>query len=133
MMHKLIPLTALALCFGAQTAGAQSVLDGSDKSLKPEIVQAAITTVTVDFLDPKAAQFRNLFEGKGETICGEVNGKNGFGGYVGFKPFRFDAKNNSFSIYEIDPELIEMASLKYLVFKYSGCADRLRMVDPAER
>lgn len=45
--------------------------------------------------DPNAAQFRNIrgVSAKAETgvtanyICGEINGKNAMGGYVGFTPF----------------------------------------------
>ena len=42
--------------------------------------------------DPAAAQLRNLrsydlSNGQGRAICGEVNGKNSFGAYVGFTPF----------------------------------------------
>lgn len=36
--------------------------------------------------DPKSATFRNLFY-TGKAVCGEVNAKNGFGGYTGFQPF----------------------------------------------
>lgn len=42
--------------------------------------------------DPESARFQGLFEGydrkKREiVVCGEVNAKNGLGGYVGFVPF----------------------------------------------
>ncbi|GAB3416792.1 hypothetical protein NX774_12075 [Massilia agilis] len=37
--------------------------------------------------DPDSAQFRNEFLGPTGTLCGEVNSKNGMGGYVGFKKF----------------------------------------------
>ncbi|MBU3261737.1 hypothetical protein KPG71_17050 [Roseovarius sp. PS-C2] len=51
--------------------------------------------VTQDFLDPFSAQFRNiravdvsLANGQQERrVCGEVNGKNRMGGYVGFSMF----------------------------------------------
>lgn len=40
--------------------------------------------------DPESARFRNLrivdYKG-GKLICGEVNAKNSYGGYVGFAPF----------------------------------------------
>lgn len=36
--------------------------------------------------DASSAQFRNL-RAKGDFLCGEVNGKNRFGAYVGFRPF----------------------------------------------
>ena len=51
--------------------------------------------VTRDFFDPDAAQFRNvravdvtLENGSSERrVCGEVNGKNRLGGYVGYSMF----------------------------------------------
>lgn len=36
--------------------------------------------------DPSSAEFRNLTR-QGSAICGEVNAKNGFGGYAGFTAF----------------------------------------------
>lgn len=43
-----------------------------------------------DLKDPFSAQFANLREvkmGTGIVLCGDVNGKNGYGAYVGFRPF----------------------------------------------
>lgn len=40
--------------------------------------------------DPASAEFRGSFvssAGGAPTVCGEVNGKNGFGGYTGFQRF----------------------------------------------
>lgn len=37
--------------------------------------------------DPDSAEFRNLRKLPGEAVCGEVNAKNAYGGYVGFKHF----------------------------------------------
>jgi hypothetical protein len=41
--------------------------------------------------DPESAQFRNVFFHRGADnipmACGEVNGKNSFGGYEGFQRF----------------------------------------------
>lgn len=47
--------------------------------------------------DPDSAQFRNVlyFEKTGSSgkpnknVCGEINAKNSYGGYVGFQPFYF--------------------------------------------
>lgn len=36
--------------------------------------------------DPSSAQFQNVRE-SGEYVCGEVNGKNSFGAYSGFRRF----------------------------------------------
>lgn len=38
--------------------------------------------------DPSSAQFRNIREGA-ETACGEVNAKNAFGAYTGFREFTY--------------------------------------------
>lgn len=50
------------------------------------------SSVRQEMRDPGSAQFRNLRVLAGERedqrlVCGEVNAKNGYGGYVGFKPF----------------------------------------------
>lgn len=37
--------------------------------------------------DPSAVQFRALHVGASGALCGEMNAKNSYGGYVGFKPF----------------------------------------------
>lgn len=47
---------------------------------------------TKNLKDPSSAQFRNLYISfdKGETtptLCGEINAKNSYGGYVGFRRF----------------------------------------------
>ncbi len=51
----------------------------------------SIKSRTADKLkDPESARFKNLrfvdYKG-GKLICGEVNAKNSYGGYVGFAPF----------------------------------------------
>lgn len=38
-------------------------------------------------IDPSSAQFRSLRLGPTGTVCGEINGKNRLGGYVGFRRF----------------------------------------------
>lgn len=37
--------------------------------------------------DPEAVQFRKLHIGAENTLCGEMNAKNAYGGYIGYKPF----------------------------------------------
>lgn len=59
------------------------------------IIQSAIID---DMKDPAAAQTRNLVAydlsgGQGRAICGELNGKNAFGAYVGFQPFFLRVKD----------------------------------------
>lgn len=48
---------------------------------------AAAKKLVADGLrDPASAQFRDV-RMNGEAVCGEVNGKNGFGAYAGFRHF----------------------------------------------
>ena len=42
--------------------------------------------VTDSFKDPESARFRHV-KVRWENVCGEVNGKNSYGGYVGYKRF----------------------------------------------
>ena len=61
-------------------------------------------TVIHDFFDPDSAQFRNvraadvtLTDGATERrVCGEVNGKNRLGGYVGYQLFGGKIVNGKF-------------------------------------
>lgn len=66
----------------AQSQGASSITNSA-------FVTAAKEELTRDFLDPDAARFRNLYliMDKVRALCGEVNAKNKFGAYSGFRPF----------------------------------------------
>jgi hypothetical protein len=60
-------------------------------SSQPETFPEARKAIIRILKDPDSVKFGQLFEGRGlsgkETICGEVNAKNGFGGYTGMTPF----------------------------------------------
>ena len=102
--------TALLLLAGcAATASTSSSQDSLAQSSRAEIMQYAVANATylrtnsernlieasVDAIrnrmkDPASAQFRNVRlrpYGSGQVVCGEVNAKNSYGGYVGFVPF----------------------------------------------
>lgn len=72
-----------------KAAEARAQADAEKKALEEK--EKAYLAVLLDQLrDPGSAQIRDLrfVNGKGgETLCGEVNAKNAYGGYVGFKPF----------------------------------------------
>ena len=62
-------------------------------------------TITYDFLDPESARFRDIRavdvkRSNGKTIrrvCGEVNGKNQYGGYTGYSMFGGKMINGRFN------------------------------------
>lgn len=49
--------------------------------------KAALEHVASQLIDPSSAQFRGVRKGRMIGYCGEINGKNRFGAYVGFKRF----------------------------------------------
>lgn len=56
-----------------------------------EFVATAKAQLVRGLKDPASAQFRDLYVSRsstdGLTLCGEVNAKNSYGGYVGFNRF----------------------------------------------
>lgn len=56
--------------------------------LRKEAAKDAKELIADTFKDPASVKFRNLrITETGEFVCGEVNGKNSYGGYVGYKAF----------------------------------------------
>lgn len=86
------------------TTGAESAKVAVDTAA----LQAGVQRVRAMLKDPDGAQFRGVTTGYDEkrrepAVCGFVNGRNGFGGYVGFVPFystasatEFDTPRSSF-------------------------------------
>ena len=55
-----------------------------------QVMEKAKEATAGSLKDPGSAQFRNVRVtkyGDKRVVCGEVNGKNSYGGYVGFVPF----------------------------------------------
>jgi hypothetical protein len=55
-----------------------------------DFVRKSKDALTRNYKDPSAAQFTNLVVGENsfqKTLCGSVNGKNSYGGYIGVKRF----------------------------------------------
>lgn len=51
-----------------------------------QLIERAKKAVLFKLIDPESGRFRSLSVQGGE-VCGEVNGKNKFGGYTGFQTF----------------------------------------------
>jgi hypothetical protein len=81
-------LILAAAIFTTGCAGVDHV--GPEVPVPPAAAQAVARDVANQMKDPNSAQFRNwhaFTSDKGLIVCGEVNGRNGFGGYVGFTHF----------------------------------------------
>lgn len=70
-----------------------SKIEYADAETDAIYIERSLNSVREDMLDPDAAKFRNvklleLIEDDSiKYVCGEVNGKNLFGAYVGYKSF----------------------------------------------
>ena len=70
--------------------GAGLCLAGCQSSADRRLIGEAKDAITRELSDPASAQFRGVRVGAGKAaqelgfVCGEVNGKNKFGGYPGF-------------------------------------------------
>lgn len=62
------------------------------------VIRVGQSAVESRLKDAESAKFRNQFVGKSGVPCGEVNAKNGFGAYNGFK--RYIASGGGISVIE---------------------------------
>lgn len=67
----------------------RSKIESAEKSRVNDIIVKLQKLLTKDFKDPMSAQFTELVfvERPTPTLCGKVNGKNSYGGYVGERYF----------------------------------------------
>lgn len=84
----------------SESAGKKAAADAAMQEIK--LQRLAREFLTPYLKDPDSAQFRNQ-----KRICGEVNAKNSFGGYAGFK--RFIAGSKELVFMEDDARLEEGA------------------------
>lgn len=56
-------------------------------------LEAAQEAAAYDLIDPDSAKFREVRK-VGNTVCGEVNGKNRMGAFAGFSPFYADKQDD---------------------------------------
>lgn len=93
------------LAFGAASAA-------PTKDAHTKQIQAAKKAVADALKDPASAQFREVtFKESTRAVCGEVNGKNSYGGYVGFTPFAYEESG----IVHLVPTSISSADFDSLV------------------
>ena len=91
-------LLAMTACLYAASANAQMIVDGSGADIPDSVRQDIFEPVTDNFRDPLSSQFRRLHRAsKPNAFCGEVNTRNMYGAYVGFKPFLVALEPNAMS------------------------------------
>lgn len=82
---------AIIVAGGGYWLGARNAAERPAPAVATPTEDPAVTSARAKVLrllnDPDSAQFRDVRRADETTVCGEVNAKNGFGGYVGFTPF----------------------------------------------
>lgn len=73
--------------YRSQTAPTAPAAPPTPEYPRAEISSAARNVIRQGSKDPDSLKFRNEFVARPGIHCGEVNGKNSFGGYTGFKRF----------------------------------------------
>ncbi len=115
---------SLWIAISAGVATATEFLDDSAAQFEPAQVEKLSTDASMKLRDPASSQFRRLAPavGSNRVICGQINGKNGFGGYAGFKPFFYRVETREITIYQEEPQNPAFAELKLMVFRKVGCS-----------
>lgn len=90
-MKKSFLAVVLFAIASAAFAGPEDAYDKTTDAKKIAWMQKGMEAVKAKLKDPKSSQFRRVYFHKSADqipiTCGEVNSKNGFGGYGGFQKF----------------------------------------------
>ena len=108
--------------------GALAVTVGGVSAAESDYFLRAKQAISEGMKDPDSVKFGKLFEGRGssgkQTICGEVNAKNGFGGYTGMTPFIYFVDTDQATRVDIqnakqitDPKILEMMIIGFLAYR----------------
>lgn len=90
-----------------------SLLISAGCSPEPEMdpaVSIAEEKVRELLRDPESARFKNISR-HGDVVCGEVNSKNGFGGYAGFSQFAYEVTSGEAFVDDED-DIAPLAEMK---------------------
>ena len=66
------------------------------------LIKTAESAILRQLRDPSSAQFRDVYANSKGIVCGSVNARSIYGGYVGFSAFWYDPKTGEAFIYNPD-------------------------------
>ncbi len=107
-MKRFITFILTAMITISCATGSQIVM-ATPTQLTAQQVHEVKSKVAALLRDPSSTEFRNIRAANAVlednrnviAVCGEVNGKNAFGGYVGFTPFLGSFENGIFTVKEL--------------------------------
>lgn len=109
-MRALTPIFAgLLVLFAAAGAGAQTVVDGSDRTVGAEASRTVLDLIGQRMRDPEA-RVAALRLGRAGALCGTVDVRNRMGAHTGPRPFVADLSERFFGRLPEGPELRSPAS-----------------------
>jgi hypothetical protein len=92
---------ALLLSTASAIGVAATAASPTKKATKPmasddaKLIETAKNAVSYPLIDPSSATFRNIrISPNRVAVCGEINAKNSYGGYVGYRPFIYTKDKN---------------------------------------
>jgi hypothetical protein len=93
-LHLVLGVAA-AFAIAAPALAQSSVFTPAQREEGEAQIRTAAASLAKTAREPSSASFRNVFIQKRVTkegrepivVCGEVNGRNGYGGFTGFQPF----------------------------------------------
>lgn len=94
-MRKLTVLFILAMVAGSASAAPKESLKEKKarEQREAQMIAAAKKAIAYTLTDPDSANFREVYVAPNEVaVCGQVNAKNSFGGYVGFRRFIYSPR-----------------------------------------
>lgn len=91
-------LCVIALLVTRPASGPVAIPAKAEQPNEYAVIRVGQRAVESRLKDSESAKFRNQFVGKSGIPCGEVNARNGFGGYNGFK--RYIASGGGVSVIE---------------------------------
>lgn len=83
-MNKILLQIAVYIGLSVTVVGGYHLKQKYDLQNDTEVKRALVTK---DIKDPSSAQFRNEILKQSDWLCGEINSKNSYGAYTGFKRF----------------------------------------------
>jgi hypothetical protein len=109
-MRPCITILALLLAACGETVmTGRSTAPRTPVQISAADIKAVEAAVAREMRDPESARFDGIKAGKtpeGDIVaCGFVNGRNGFGGYVGREPFAGYLKGGEFTVVAFSPSI----------------------------
>lgn len=95
----------LGIALVATSASAQTVMDGSDRTLNEQQLSRLKTILNETLNDPYGAQLQKLKIVAPDRLCGSINARNSYGGLTGFRHFGADMKEGKLLVAMPDPDI----------------------------